>query len=268
MTTKFTVFTSNAGHSAKAPGAAANGYKEHEQARLCNDAFIKVMKAHGHSVTDTTSDGKNRYIVLEEQAAKANKVNAGDRQIDLSFHLNAGGGTGVEVFYYGDDAKMLAGTVSSAIATTLGVKNRGAKKSQELYFLKNTKATALLIEVCFIDSASDMEKLVAKRAEAMTAVAEVLVGPFRSSSGSSTGAFKGSSTDSSTPSTATPPPVPKSAYAGSSVVDYLKSIGYESSFSNRAKLAVTYGVVQAESHYHGTAAQNSQLLAAMKEREQ
>lgn len=51
-----------------------------------------------------------------------------------------------------------------------------------------------------------------------------------------------------------------STYTGNSVVDYLKSIGQDSSFSNRAKLAAQYGI----SNYTGTAAQNLELLNKLK----
>ena len=208
---------------------------------------MKVMKAHGYGVIDTTSDGKNKLAVLQEQVAKANKINAGSKQLDLSFHLNAGGGTGVEVFYYSDNAKSVASDISAALAGALGIKNRGAKQNKELYFLRHTKATAILVEVCFIDNASDVRALVNKRTAAMTAVAEVLIGPFFSS------------TESSTESTA------KSAYTGGSIVDYLKSLNLDSSFSNRARLAVSYGIETSPDHYHGTSSQNSRLLKAMRE---
>lgn len=45
-----------------------------------------------------------------------------------------------------------------------------------------------------------------------------------------------------------------------SIVDYLKSIGVDSSFANRAKLAKEYGI----NNYNGTASQNIQLLNAMR----
>lgn len=51
-----------------------------------------------------------------------------------------------------------------------------------------------------------------------------------------------------------------STYTGNSVVDYLKSIGQDSSFANRKKLADQYGI----SNYSGTAAQNTQLLNLMR----
>lgn len=51
-----------------------------------------------------------------------------------------------------------------------------------------------------------------------------------------------------------------STYTGNSVVDYMKSIGQDSSFANRKKLAAQYGI----SNYTGTAAQNTQLLNLMR----
>jgi hypothetical protein len=50
------------------------------------------------------------------------------------------------------------------------------------------------------------------------------------------------------------------AYTGSSIVDYLKSIGVDSSFSARARYAANYGI----SNYQGTAEQNLQLLNLMR----
>lgn len=250
----YSVFSSNAGHSAKSPGAGANGYEEHTQARLCNTEFIKIMKQHGHAVTDTTSDAPNKTAVLQEQVAKANRLGGGSNQLNLSFHLNAGGGSGVEVLYYGDATKKLAAEVSAAISKALGVKDRGVKQRKDLYFLKKTQAHSILIEVCFIDSLIDMQKLIKKRTAAMRAVAEVLVGPLESSANSST--------DSSTSSTVSTGKI--TSYKGTSLVDGLKSAGIDSSFSNRANLAVIYGIVKTTTQYKGSAAQNIALLAAMR----
>lgn len=51
-----------------------------------------------------------------------------------------------------------------------------------------------------------------------------------------------------------------SSYSGTSIVDYLKSIGQDSSFSNRKKLAQSYGI----NNYTGTASQNTQLLNILR----
>ncbi len=50
------------------------------------------------------------------------------------------------------------------------------------------------------------------------------------------------------------------AYTGNSIVDYLKSIGVDSSFAARSKYAANYGI----SNYRGTAEQNLQLLNLMR----
>lgn len=53
-----------------------------------------------------------------------------------------------------------------------------------------------------------------------------------------------------------------SGYMGNSLVDYLKSIGKDSSFAARQQYAAQYGI----SNYSGTAAQNTQLLNLMRGR--
>lgn len=50
------------------------------------------------------------------------------------------------------------------------------------------------------------------------------------------------------------------AYTGTSIVDYLKSLGQASDYTTRTALAKKYGI----SNYSGTADQNNQLLAAMR----
>lgn len=51
-----------------------------------------------------------------------------------------------------------------------------------------------------------------------------------------------------------------SGYNGNSIVDYLESIGQDSSFANRKKLAEKHGI----KNYEGTSAQNLELLNKMK----
>jgi N-acetylmuramoyl-L-alanine amidase CwlA len=56
------------------------------------------------------------------------------------------------------------------------------------------------------------------------------------------------------------PQQPSGGYTGDSLVDYLKSIGVDSSFTNRQHLAQQHGIA----NYTGTASQNTQLLNAMR----
>jgi flagellum-specific peptidoglycan hydrolase FlgJ len=64
-----------------------------------------------------------------------------------------------------------------------------------------------------------------------------------------------------TPAPVQPKPASNhSGYTGVSVVDYLKSVGIDSGFGNRSKLAASKGIRA----YQGTPAQNSQLLKVLR----
>jgi N-acetylmuramoyl-L-alanine amidase len=86
-----------------------------------------------------------------------NVHNGHDRDLDVSIHFNAFEETeapmGCEVLYVSEPE--LAETVSAAIALAGDLINRGPKYRNDLYFLNNTEAPAILIEVCFVDSSAD-----------------------------------------------------------------------------------------------------------------
>lgn len=263
MNTKYNSYSSNGGHSAKSPGACSGEFKEYEQARLLNKAFIKVMKTRGYKVADTTSDARNKSAVLIEQVQKVNEAAEDGNHLALSWHLNASGGTGTEVLCYSSSTQALAAKTSAAVAKTLGVRDRGSKLRPELYFLKNSRPHALIIEVCFIDNPSDMEKLEAKRQLVAEAVADVLVGRPSGSKDSSTKPTA-SSTAAAASSTKPTSSTGQTAYSGGSLVDYLKSIHEESSFAARAELAVKHGIVKRAIDYTGSYSENCALLAALR----
>ena len=169
----YNVITVGAGHSEKSNGANRNGYKEHEVARLLKDKLMAALRSMGQKTVDCTSDASTKQAVLAEQVRLCNAVNKNGR-LDVSIHLNAGGGTGSEVLYF--DQKALAAKVSASISQVAGWRDRGAKLREDLYFLRNTNAPAILIEVCFIDSASDMKILYQKMDEIVNAIAEDLTG--------------------------------------------------------------------------------------------
>ena len=77
----------------------------------------------------------------------------------------------------------------------------------------------------------------------------------------------------STPVLAVTPTGLKSAYTGSSIIDYLKSSSLDSSAVNRAKLAVQYNVVKSEDEYlkaaqtGANATMNTQLLDILRKQQ-
>ena len=169
----YNLITVNAGHSAKAPGAGANGYKEHEMARKVKDKVIAALKKVGVRTVDTTSDADTQNAVLGEQVRKCNAQPRNGR-LDVSIHFNSGGGTGSEVLYY--DQKALAEKVAKAVSEAAGLTNRGAKERKDLYFLRKTNAPAILIEVGFIDNKSDMAKINTKMDAIANAIVKALTG--------------------------------------------------------------------------------------------
>lgn len=151
----YELVTLTAGHNAKVVGAGANGYKEHEQARLLVAQLEKDFKAVGQKVAICTDEkGTTKASVWGNAVKNCNKYDKKGR-LDVSLHLNAGGGTGVEVLYYSE--KSLAAKVSKAISDATGLRDRGPKIAKEIGFLNSTTAPAILIENCFIDNKKDME---------------------------------------------------------------------------------------------------------------
>lgn len=142
------------GHNSKVQGA--NKYlNEVTEDRKVKNKIIELFKENGHTVYDCTDDSGSTQSANLSNIVK--KCNAHTVDLDISIHLNAGGGTGVEVLYYSGDSngKTISERVSKKVAGALGLKDRGAKPRSDLYVLNNTKATAILVECCFVDSKTD-----------------------------------------------------------------------------------------------------------------
>ena len=155
----------HAGHNpdGKIACGAVGLIKESTQARLVKDQVIQMLRSLGHTVYDCTVDnGKTQKDVLRKICAKCN---ANTVDLDVSIHFNSGANdrngngttTGTEVLIYSDKTKAYAQNICNAISA-LGFKNRGVKYRTDLYFLKQTKAPALLIECCFVDDADDVKR--------------------------------------------------------------------------------------------------------------
>ena len=186
------------GHNRKVPGASGI-LDEVTEDRKVKDAVIKYLKAAGHTVYDCTDDaGTTQPKNLANIVAKCN---AHTVDLDISIHLNAGGGTGCEVYYTSSKGKTYAGKVSAAVASALGIKDRGAKESDTLYVLNHTTAPAILVECCFVDNKTD--KAAWDVDKCAKAIVEAVIGKAVSGgSGTSGSASSGSGnkTTSSTPS--------------------------------------------------------------------
>ena len=157
------VINVHAGHNPDGKVACgAVGYiKESTEARRVKEEVIRMLRTMGHTVYDCTCDnGTGTSDVLKKIV---DKCNAHAVDVDVSIHFNSAGSlpedgktTGTEVLLYSEDSKAreMAAAVSEAIEE-LGFRNRGVKFRPDLYFLKKTKAPAMLIECCFVNDKDD-----------------------------------------------------------------------------------------------------------------
>lgn len=146
----------HAGHNRYAPGASKFLDEVKENRIVKNRLINRLDKVIGVDVYDTTNEsGKTAREVLENIVEKCNSHNA---DLDISIHLNAGGGKGVEVWNYDDRTQGISSLICKKISQKLDLKNRGTKYTRGLYVLNKTKAKAILIECCFTDSHEDYEK--------------------------------------------------------------------------------------------------------------
>lgn len=158
------VFNVHAGHApAGGRGCGAVGYlNESTVARQVKDEVIRILRQDGHTVYDTTYNyNATAGTVLRGIVSACNKHKV---DLDISIHFNAlrtsgtdGRVKGTECWVFprlNDRAVKAGGRICSAMKK-LGFTDRGVKFSSGLYFLKKTKAQALLIEVCFVDDEDD-----------------------------------------------------------------------------------------------------------------
>ena len=146
------VYNVHGGHNFIVPGAKGL-LDETTEDRKVTARVISALRAAGHTVYDCTDDsGRTQGQNLANIVAKCN---AHPVDLNISNHLNAGGGTGVEVWCYDEKTKDIAVAICASVSSALGIPNRGVKYSKNLYVLRKTAGSAILVECCFVDSQND-----------------------------------------------------------------------------------------------------------------
>lgn len=146
------VYNVHGGHNFIVPGAKGL-LDETTEDRKVTARVISALRAAGHTVYDCTDDsGRTQGQNLANIVAKCN---AHPVDLNISNHLNAGGGTGVEVWCYDEKTKDIAVAICQNVSEALGIPNRGVKYSKNLYVLRKTAGSAILVECCFVDNQND-----------------------------------------------------------------------------------------------------------------
>ena len=141
-------------------GAVSSGYHEYRLAREIGRYIGQALSEYDCAV-DVINYDADKY--LTERIADVNK---GGYDLAVEIHLNAGGGTGSEVYYKhtNKEGQKLAAAISKSIANTFGIRDRGAKVKLSgnvdyFGFVREVKCQSLLVETVFIDTKSDRDNV-------------------------------------------------------------------------------------------------------------
>ena len=146
----------NCGHTVSGTiGSGAVGFiNESDEVRIVGGMLASALTEQGHSVVSCTNDYANS--TSENLSKIVSMANAQPLDLFVSIHFNSGGGKGCEVFTYGgkhfDEAERVCENLNG-----LGFVNRGIKDGSNLYVVRRSNAKAMLIEVCFVDTDTDVD---------------------------------------------------------------------------------------------------------------
>ena len=155
----------DAGHGINTPGKRSpSDEREWSFNNKVVLAAIKYLKRYqGISILRVDDPSGKTDVPLKTRTSKANSWGA---DIYVSCHHNANKGvwgdwTGTETYYYVGSAKgkKLAQLIHSKVLKAYGLRDRGIKRGNHLYVIKNTKMPAVLVEGGFMDSRIDIKKL-------------------------------------------------------------------------------------------------------------
>ena len=168
----------DAGHGGNASGAVLDQRLEKDDNLAMTLAVGSILESRGAKVIYTRSDDTD--VELQNRAAFANKM---DASMFVSFHRNAGGGQGAEVWIDKSPdrwEKSLATRIQSVMArvgfTDRGVKRGTAGNSTINYtVIGRTQMPACLIELGFIDNEADNDLLDTYWTELAEGIAEAIL---------------------------------------------------------------------------------------------
>jgi N-acetylmuramoyl-L-alanine amidase len=145
----------NPGHDINLDSGAVNpntGRRECDVARDAGKMLMRYLETAGCEVKMLQDD--NLGLVCETS-------NEWGADIFISLHCNAFNtkARGTETLYKSFNGQRLANDIQSQIIRSIDTVDRGVKKRDDLWVLNGTDATAVLVEMAFIDNDDDLEML-------------------------------------------------------------------------------------------------------------
>lgn len=168
----------SAGHGGTDGGAAFGTYIERDLAISFRNALVKELGVLGVSAqTDADTNALVKTLAFI-------KGKFGIKDILVDIHFNAGGGTGTEVIIPNISTpfeKQLAQRIADVINTVTGLKKRGGGVKTEADTARKTlgwmrpNSENILLEICFIDSKTDMAVYTKNEGKLAKEIAKVLL---------------------------------------------------------------------------------------------
>lgn len=137
------------------PGAVSHGATEADIVLLYALAIRFIFKGAGFDVFLTRDDASDSDPVGQRD----NKAKAAGCTHFISLHMNAGGGTGTETFYRGDEDKDWAARIQGVALRAFSLPSRGLKtenlSQHDRLAVLDFDGPGCLVELGFIDSDRD-----------------------------------------------------------------------------------------------------------------
>ena len=148
----------NPGHDIDLDSGAVNlntGRRECDVARDAGKLLACYLQTAGYEVRTLQNDDLG--LVCETS-------NEWGADIFVSLHCNAFNtqARGTETLYKSFNGQRLANDIQSQIIRSINTVDRGVKERQDLWVLNGTDATAVLVEMAFIDNDEDLALFVSR----------------------------------------------------------------------------------------------------------
>lgn len=147
------------GHGGHDPGAKAFNLNEKDVVLDIARETARYLTNNYKGVEVKLSRSTDKYLSLSERTNTANRWSA---DYYVSFHVNAGRGSGFETYIYNgkvsQETRKRQNDIHTYLAKKINIRDRGQKRAN-FHVLRETKMPAILLEYMFIDNSTENQLL-------------------------------------------------------------------------------------------------------------